>query len=82
VCVFNKENISLIQLCTSVEEAAQNQQIVKDASKPENCEAGRVKIPLPFTSMRHIFCYCASFQTEYLAGVVTTKHRATHNWCE
>jgi hypothetical protein len=37
---------------------------LEDASKPEKCEAWRVKIPLPFISVRHMLCYYVSFQTE------------------
>jgi hypothetical protein len=64
-----------MQECTSVEEATQNQRTnskhiwkrkfsLEDASMPVKCEARRVKIPLPFISVRHMFCYCASFETQ------------------
>jgi len=66
---LNKENTSLIQLCTSVEEGAKYQQTnikqvwkrkfsLEGASKPEKCEARRVKIPLPFISVRHVLLLC------------------------
>lgn len=32
---------------------------LEGASKPEKCEG--FKIPLPFISVRHMFCYCVSF---------------------